>query len=184
MEEFSRRLATAASALKVGPGTDQGSEIGSLINTDALAKVVRLVGEAVDGGARVVVGGKPHALGGTYYQPTVLEGATLDMAIANEEIFGPVANPYSFTDEAEAIELANSTPYGLAAYVYTRDSARSWRLSEALEYGMVGVNTGIFTTEVAPFGGVKQSGIGREGGRQGLKEFMISRYVALGGMGA
>ncbi|HSL24905.1 MAG TPA: NAD-dependent succinate-semialdehyde dehydrogenase [Acidimicrobiia bacterium] len=184
MEEFSRRLAGAAAALKVGPGMDQASEIGPLINTEALNKVNRLVGEAVDQGARVVVGGKPHELGGTYYQPTVLEGATLDMAIANEEIFGPVANLYSFDTESEAIELANATPYGLSAYVYTRDSARSWRMSEALEFGMVGVNTGIFTTEVAPFGGVKQSGIGREGGRQGLKEFMVSKYVAIGGIGA
>lgn len=182
MVEFSRRMAEAASNLKVGRGNDDSSEIGPLINADALQKVVRLVDDAVGQGARIVVGGKPHELGGTYYQPTVIEGATLDMTIANEEIFGPVANLFSFSTEDEAIELANSTPYGLSAYAYTRDSARSWRVSEALEFGMVGINTGIFTTEVVPFGGVKQSGIGREGGRQGLREYMESKYVAMGGL--
>ncbi|HUP16540.1 MAG TPA: aldehyde dehydrogenase family protein, partial [Acidimicrobiia bacterium] len=119
---------------------------------------------------------------GTYFQPTVIEGATLDMAIANEEIFGPVANLFSFSTEEEAIELANSTPYGLSAYAYTRDAARSWRVSEALEFGMVGINTGMFTTEVVPFGGIKESGIGREGGRQGLREYMETKYIAMGGL--
>ena len=180
--EFSRKMAEAATKLKVGRGDDDSSEIGPLINADALEKVVRLVDDAVGRGAHIVVGGKPHDLGGTYFQPTVIEGATLNMAIANEEIFGPVANLFSFSSEDEAIELANSTPYGLSAYAYTRDSARSWRVSEALEFGMVGINTGMFTTEVVPFGGVKESGIGREGGRQGLREYMESKYIAMGGL--
>ena len=182
IDEFSHRMAEAASKLKVGQGNDDASEIGPLINPDAFEKVVRLVGDAVGQGARIVVGGKPHGLGGTYFEPTVIEGASLEMAIANEEVFGPVANLFSFSTEDQAIELANSTPYGLAAYAYTRDSARSWRVSEALEFGMVGINTGMITTELVPFGGVKQSGIGREGGRQGLREYMETKYIAMGGL--
>jgi succinate-semialdehyde dehydrogenase/glutarate-semialdehyde dehydrogenase len=182
IDEFSHRMAEAASKLKVGQGNDDGSEIGPLINPDAFGKVVRLIGDAVGQGARIVVGGKPHGLGGTYFEPTVIEGASLEMAIANEEIFGPVATLFSFSTEDQAIELANSTPYGLAAYAYTRDSARSWRVSEALEFGMVGINTGMITTELVPFGGVKQSGIGREGGRQGLREYMETKYIAMGGL--
>jgi succinate-semialdehyde dehydrogenase/glutarate-semialdehyde dehydrogenase len=182
IDEFSRKMSEAASNFKVGRGDDDSSEIGPLINAAALEKVERLVEDAIDRGARVVVGGKPHELGGTYFQPTVIEGATIDMAIANEEIFGPVANLFSFSTEEEAIELANSTPYGLCAYAYTRDTARSWRVSEALEFGMVGINTGMFTTEVVPFGGIKESGIGREGGRQGLREYMETKYIAMGGI--
>jgi succinate-semialdehyde dehydrogenase/glutarate-semialdehyde dehydrogenase len=182
IDEFAGRMSEVAANFKVGRGDDDSSEIGPLINTAALEKVVRLVEDAVDGGARVVVGGKPHELGGTYFQPTVMQGATLDMAIANEEIFGPVANLFSFSTEEEAIELANSTPYGLSAYAYTRDAARSWRVSESLEFGMVGINTGMFTTEVVPFGGIKESGIGREGGRQGLRDYMETKYIAMGGI--
>ena len=127
-----------------------------------------------------MIGGRPHDLGGTFYEPTVVTGVGLDMAIANEEIFGPVATLFTFSTEEEAIALANATPYGLAAYLYTRDNGKVWRVGEALDYGIVGVNTGVFMTEVAPFGGIKQSGIGREGGRQGLREYMESKYLAIG----
>jgi succinate-semialdehyde dehydrogenase/glutarate-semialdehyde dehydrogenase len=181
-DEFAARMAASASALKVGPGVDESTDIGPLINLEALAKVTRLVGDAVEHGAEAVVGGNTHSLGGTFYEPTVLTGATLDMPIAQEEIFGPVANLYSFSTEEEAIRLANSTDYGLAAYVYTTDLARTWRVGEALEFGMVGFNTGLFMTELAPFGGIKQSGAGREGGHQGMKEFMVSKYLAMGGI--
>lgn len=181
-DEFASRLATAASRLKVGPGAEENTDIGPLINLEALSKVTRLVGDAVSRGAEAVVGGKTHPLGGTFYEPTVLTGATLDMPIAQEEIFGPVANLFSFSNEEEAVRLANSTDYGLAAYVYTTDMARIWRVGEALEFGMVGFNTGLIMTELAPFGGIKQSGSGREGGHQGMKEFMVSKYLAMGGI--
>ncbi len=178
--EFAERLSEAASSLKVGAGTADDSDVGPLINPDALTKVTRLVDDAVSGGAKALTGGKPHDLGGTFYQPTVLTDVGPDMAIANEEIFGPVATLFTFSGEEEAIEAANATPYGLAAYLYTRDNGRIWRVGEALDFGMVGVNTGLFMTEVAPFGGIKQSGIGREGGRQGLREYTESKYMAIG----
>jgi len=178
--EFAERLSAAASSLTVGVGTAADTDIGPLINAEALAKVTRLVDDAVAGGAKTMIGGRPHDLGGTFYEPTVVTGVGLDMAIANEEIFGPVATLFTFSTEEEAIALANATPYGLAAYLYTRDNGKVWRVGEALDYGMVGVNTGVFMTEVAPFGGIKQSGIGREGGRQGLREYMESKYLAIG----
>ena len=178
--DFTERLAAAASSLKVGVGTADDTDIGPLINDAAFEKVNRLVAAAVDGGAKTIMGGRPDDLGGTFYQPTVLTEVGLEMDIANEEVFGPVATLFTFKTEEEAIDLANDTPYGLAAYLYTRDNGRVWRVGEALDYGMVGVNTGVFMTEVAPFGGIKQSGIGREGGRQGLREYMESKYLAIG----
>ena len=182
-EEFSRRLAAAVSTLPVGAGMEPGVVQGPLISERAVQKVERLVADATAQGARVACGGARHARGGTFYQPTVLTGVTDAMAIAHEEIFGPVSTVMPFATEAEAIRLANATPYGLAAYAYTRDLARAWRVAEALEFGMVGINEGLISTEVAPFGGVKESGIGREGARQGLEEYLEVKYVAMGGIG-
>ncbi len=179
-DDFAARLVEAARGLQVGRGEADGVTIGPLINDDALAKVERLVAGAVEGGAEPLIGGERAEAGATFYQPTVLAGVTPDMAIANEEIFGPVAPLIRFRSEAEAIALANDTPYGLAAYFYARDVGRVWRVAEALEYGMVGVNEGLISTEVAPFGGVKESGIGREGSRYGIEEFLEVKYLCLG----
>ena len=181
-DDFAARLAQAASALVVGPGETPGAQQGPLINADAVTKVERLVADAVAKGARVVVGGGRHALGGNFFQPTVLADATPAMDLAREEIFGPVAPLFRFRDEAEAIRLANDTPFGLAAYFYARDVGRVWRVAEALEYGIVGVNEGIISTEVAPFGGVKESGVGREGSRHGIEEYLEMKYLCLGGL--
>ncbi len=182
-DAFAAKLAAAVSALPVGNGLEPGVQQGPLISERAVAKVERLVAGAVEGGARVVTGGARHALGGTFYQPTVLTGVAPSMAIAQEEIFGPVSAITPFADEAEAVALANGTPFGLAAYAYTRDLARAWRVSETLRFGMVGINEGLISTEVAPFGGVKESGFGREGARQGLEEYLDVKYVAMGGLG-
>jgi succinate-semialdehyde dehydrogenase/glutarate-semialdehyde dehydrogenase len=176
---FAERLARRVAALKVGPGTAEGVVQGPLIDTDALAKVEAHIADARGRGARLLTGGHRHALGGTFFEPTVLAGVSAEMRIAREETFGPVAPLFRFDTEAEAVTLANATEFGLAAYFYTRDLARAWRLSEALEYGIVGVNTGIISTAVAPFGGVKQSGIGREGGHQGIEEYLETKYVCI-----
>ncbi|MEO5338248.1 MAG: NAD-dependent succinate-semialdehyde dehydrogenase [Magnetospirillum sp. WYHS-4] len=181
-EAFAARLAEAVKALKVGPSLEGGNQQGPLINVRALEKVERLVADATAKGARVLAGGRRHALGRTFYEPTILADVTPDMACASEEIFGPVAPLYRFADEAEAIRLANDTPYGLAAYFYSRDVGRVWRVAEALEYGIVGINEGLVSTEVAPFGGFKESGIGREGSRYGIEEFLELKYVCLGGI--
>lgn len=181
-EQFAERLAVAVSALNVGNGAEQGVSQGPLIDAAALAKVESLVADAVAKGARIVSGGQRHALGGTWYQPTVLAEVTGDMAVAREEIFGPVAPLFRFGSEAEAVALANATEYGLAAYFYSRDHGRIWRVARQLEYGMVGINTGLISTEVAPFGGVKCSGIGREGSRHGLDEYLEMKYLALAGL--
>jgi succinate-semialdehyde dehydrogenase/glutarate-semialdehyde dehydrogenase len=181
-DDFASRLAQAVSGLKVGPGLKGETQQGPLINAEALAKVERLVADAVEKGARVVCGGRRHALGGTFYEPTILADVTADMACAREEIFGPVAPLYRFKDDAEAIRLANDTPYGLAAYFYSRDIGRVWRVAEALEYGIIGINEGIISTEVAPFGGMKESGIGREGSKYGIDEFLEIKYLCLGGI--
>ncbi len=181
-EQFADKLAAAVTALKVGNGLDDGVTQGPLIDPPALAKVEELVQDAVAKGARVVSGGQRHALGGTWYQPTVLADVTPAMAVAKEEIFGPVAPLFRFGTEAEAIAMANDTEYGLAAYFYSRDHGRVWRVSRQLEYGMVGINTGLISTEVAPFGGVKFSGVGREGSSHGLGEYMELKYLALGGL--
>ena len=183
-DAFEARLAARVKTMKVGDGAEAGVTQGPLINMEAVGKVERLLADAVAGGARVEVGGHRHALGGTFFEPTVVTGVKPTMAISREEIFGPVATLSRFTDEAEAIGLANDTDFGLAAYFYARDIARIFRVAEALEYGMVAVNDGILSTEVAPFGGVKQSGIGREGSKYGIEDYVEIKYVLLGGLGA
>jgi succinate-semialdehyde dehydrogenase/glutarate-semialdehyde dehydrogenase len=181
-DRFAEKLALAAAALKVGEGTQEGVVQGPLINEAALAKVEAHVNDAVALGAKVLTGGTRHALGGTFYEPTVLTDVTPQMQIAGEDTFGPIAPLFRFRDEAEAIALANGTPSGLAAYFYTRDLARAWRVAEALEYGMIGVNEGIISSELAPFGGVKESGQGREGSHHGIEEFVELKYVMMGGL--
>jgi len=181
-EEFAKKFAEAVADLKVGPGIDESSEIGPLVNEDAIDKVEELVQGALAEGAGVLTGGRRHALGRTYYEVTVLTDVTPDMAIHGEEIFGPVAPLFRFSTEDEAVAMANDTEYGLAAYFYAADMGRTWRVSEGLEYGMVGVNTGLISTEVAPFGGFKESGIGREGSHHGLDEYLETKYVAIGGI--
>jgi succinate-semialdehyde dehydrogenase/glutarate-semialdehyde dehydrogenase len=181
-DAFAEKLAAKAAAMKVGDGLEDGVAQGPLINKAALDKVEAHVRDAVDKGARVLTGGAPHALGGTFYQPTVLTDATSEMAISGEETFGPVAALFRFYDEEEAVRLANATEYGLAAYFYSRDLGRVWRVAEAVEAGIVGVNEGVVSTEVAPFGGVKQSGLGREGSHHGMEEFLEMKYLYLGGI--
>ncbi len=180
-EAFAHKLGAAVAKLKVGNGIEPGVEQGPLIDAAALDKVEAMVGDALGQGARAVVGGRRHALGGTYYEPTVLVGVRAGMRVAREEIFGPVAPLFRFKDEQEAICMANDTEFGLAAYLYARDLARVFRVSGALEYGMVGINTGLISTAVAPFGGVKQSGMGREGSRHGIHEYLDMKYLCLGG---
>ena len=181
-DAFAEKMAAAVGELKVGSGFDDGISQGPLINAAAIEKVESLVADAVSKGAKVVVGGARHELGGTFYTPTILTDVTNDMACASEEIFGPVAPLYRFTDEADVIKKANDTPYGLAAYFYARDIGRVYRVAEALEYGIVGINEGIISTEVAPFGGVKESGLGREGGKYGIEEFVEVKYLCIGGI--
>ncbi|MFQ5936783.1 MAG: NADP-dependent succinate-semialdehyde dehydrogenase [Acidiferrobacterales bacterium] len=183
-EAFAEKLAQAAGQLKVGNGLEEGVQQGPLIDIRAVEKVEHHIADATSKGARVVAGGSRHALGGTFFEPTVLAGVTPDMAVANEETFGPVAPLFRFRDEDEAIRLANDTEFGLAAYFYSRDLGRVWRVAEALEYGIVGINEGIISTEVAPFGGVKESGIGREGSKYGMDEFLEIKYLCLGGIGS
>jgi succinate-semialdehyde dehydrogenase/glutarate-semialdehyde dehydrogenase len=182
-DAFAAKLTQRARALRVGDGRDAGVEQGPLITQAALAKVERHVADALARGAKLACGGRRHPLGGTYYEPTLLVEVPPDALLAREETFGPVAGLLRFHDEAEALRLANDTEYGLAAYLYTRDHARAWRVASALEAGMVAVNAGILSTEVAPFGGVKQSGLGREGGRHGLHEFVEWKYVLMAGLG-
>ena len=181
-DAFAAKLAAKVKQLKVGPGTEPGVVQGPLINRDGLAKVEEHVADATTHGAKILTGGKRHALGGTFYEPTVLTDVTPDMKIFREETFGPVAPLIRFSTDAEVVELANRTEFGLASYFYSRDIGRIWRVAEALEYGMVGVNTGLITTEVAPFGGVKQSGLGREGSKYGIDEFIEVKYVCIGGV--
>ena len=179
-DEFVEKITAAVQNQKVGNGTDIGVQIGPLINADAVEKVERLLADAVKKGARVLTGGR--ALQGTFYQPTVLADVQAGMAILQEEIFGPVAPVTRFETEEEVIQLANNTQYGLASYFYGRDVGRIFRVAEALEYGMVGVNTGILGTAIAPFGGMKESGIGREGSKYGIEEFLEIKYVCLAGI--
>lgn len=181
-EAFSEKLAKAVSALKVGNGLESDITQGPLIDEAALNKVEELVSEAVSKGAKVTLGGKRHALGGTFYEPTILANVTKDMRLAKEEIFGPVSPLFKFKSEDEAIAMANDTEFGLAAYFYSKDVGRAFRVTEALEYGMVGVNSGIISTAVAPFGGVKQSGMGREGSLHGIDEYVDCKYMCLGGV--
>ena len=181
-EAFAAKLVKAVATLRVGAGLAGPTEQGPLIDARALAKVESHVADAIAKGGRVAAGGKRHALGGNFYEPTVLLDVTLGMKVAREETFGPVAPLFRFDTEEEAVRMANDTEFGLAAYFYTRDLARSWRVQEALEYGIVGVNTGIFSTEVAPFGGVKESGLGREGSRHGIDDYTELKYVCVGGL--
>jgi succinate-semialdehyde dehydrogenase / glutarate-semialdehyde dehydrogenase len=183
-EAFATKLAQAVKAMKVGAGVETGTVIGPLIDMKAIEKVEEHVGDALKKGARVVIGGHRHALGGSFYEPTILADVTTDMQVTREETFGPVAPLFRFKTEAEAIEMANDTEFGLAAYFYSRDVNRVWRVSEALEYGIVGINEGIISTEVAPFGGVKESGLGREGSKYGIEEFLEVKYLCLGGVTA
>jgi succinate-semialdehyde dehydrogenase/glutarate-semialdehyde dehydrogenase len=183
-DRFVAALAARVRAMKVGPGSEAGVAIGPLINEAGFAKVLRHVADATSHGAQVVVGGRPHALGLTFFEPTLLTGVTLDMLMTNEETFGPVAGITRFRDEAEAVRIANDTPFGLAAYLYARDGARIWRVAEALEAGMVGINTGIISTAEVPFGGVKESGLGREGSHEGIEEWLETKYLCWGGLDA
>jgi succinate-semialdehyde dehydrogenase/glutarate-semialdehyde dehydrogenase len=179
---FTNKLVDAVSQLRVGDGLKGPTDQGPLIDAKALAKVEQHVADAVGKGAQVAYGGKRHALGGTFYQPTVLTNVTNDMLTAREETFGPVAPLFRFDTESQAIQMANDTEFGLASYFYTRDLARSWRVAEALEYGIVGLNTGLISTEVAPFGGMKESGIGREGSRYGILDYTELKYLCVGGI--
>ena len=181
-DAFAARLAARAAALKVSPGEEPGADIGPLINARALEKVDALVRNAVAEGANIVTGGARHARGGLFYAPTVLTGVRNDMEIARSEIFGPVAALIPFDNEDEVIRAANDTIYGLAAYLYTRDLGRAFRAGEALEYGIVGVNEGVISSAAAPFGGVKQSGLGREGSKYGVEDYLEMKYLCLGGL--
>ena len=181
-DEFVRRLATRAAQLKVGSGFEAGVQQGPLIDEAALAKVVAHVADAISKGARALTGGHRHALGGTYFEPTVLADVTDQMMVARDETFGPIAPVFRFGSEADAIDAANRVEYGLAAYFYARDISRALRVAERLEFGIIGLNTGLISTEVAPFGGVKQSGFGREGSHYGIDEYLVVKYVCVGGM--
>jgi succinate-semialdehyde dehydrogenase/glutarate-semialdehyde dehydrogenase len=179
-DRFAVKLAEAVKALKVGNGFEAGVTTGPLINRAAVAKVQEHIGDAVGKGAKVVLGGK--ALGGNFFEPTLIRDVTADMAIAREETFGPVAPLFRFKTEDEAVEMANATEFGLACYFYARDIGRAWRVAEGLEYGMVGINEGIISTAEAPFGGVKQSGLGREGSHHGVEEYLEIKYMLMGGL--
>lgn len=179
-DAFVNALSERVTSMKVANGFTDGAEIGPLINADGKAKVEAHVTDALQKGASLVCGGEPHPEGPLFYSPTVLTGVTANMRMANEETFGPVAPIYHFNEETEVIRLANDTQYGLAAYFYTKDLSRTFRVYEALEYGIIGINTGIISTEVAPFGGVKESGLGREGGPHGIDEFLETKYGCIG----
>jgi len=183
-DAFAEKLVAAVKQLKPAPGLEPGASQGPLIDNAAFEKVESHIKDAVEKGAKVVAGGHRHALGGRFFEPTILVNATTQMAVAREETFGPVAPLFRFKTEAEAIALSNDTEFGLAAYFYGRDLARVWRVAEALEYGIVGINTGIISTEVAPFGGVKESGLGREGSKYGIDEFLEIKYLCIGGIKA
>ncbi len=182
-DAFVEKLAAASKKLKVGPGVEDGVQQGPLIDGNAVEKVEELIADAAAKGGRIVTGGKRHELGGSFFQPTVIADATTQMRFAKEEIFGPVAPVFRFETEEEAVALANDTEYGLACYFYTGDLGRAFRVMEGLKYGMVGVNEGLITTPEAPFGGVKESGLGREGGHQGIEDYLDTKYVCIGGLG-
>ncbi|MDB5730022.1 MAG: NAD-dependent succinate-semialdehyde dehydrogenase, partial [Noviherbaspirillum sp.] len=181
-DAFVEKLAAGAASIKVGSGFEQGVNQGPLIDQQAIEKVEEHVRDAQARGAVVLAGGRRHALGGRFYEPTVLSNVTSDMKIMREETFGPVAAVVRFKTDAEAIAAANDTEFGLASYFYSRDIGRIWRVAEQLEYGMVGINTGIISNEVAPFGGVKQSGLGREGSKYGIDEYLEMKYLCIGGI--
>ena len=181
-DAFTDKLAQAVSAMRIGSALDGETEQGPLINAAALAKVEAHVGDALEKGAKLLCGGRRHALGGTFFEPTILTEASGEMLIAQEETFGPVAACFRFNDEAEVLQRANDTPFGLSAYFYSRDIGRVWRMAEGLEAGMVGINEGIISTEVAPFGGIKESGLGREGSKYGLDDYLEIKYLLMGGL--
>ena len=181
-DAFVEKLAKAVSTLKVGNGVEDGTIIGPLIDDKALAKVEEHVNDAISKGGKLVIGGKRHSLGKSFYEPTVVSGATKDMLAFKEETFGPLAPVFKFSSEAEAIEMANDTEFGLAAYFYGQNISRIWHVAEALEYGMVGINEGLISTEVAPFGGVKESGLGREGSKHGIEDYLEIKYLCMGGI--
>jgi succinate-semialdehyde dehydrogenase/glutarate-semialdehyde dehydrogenase len=181
-DAFSKKLVAAVSGLKVGNGMDEGVNQGPLIDNAAVEKIKEHIADALEKGGKVLTGGKPHALGHSFFEPTIVAGATTDMKVAREETFGPLAPLFSFSSDEEVIRMANDTEFGLAAYFYSRDIGRVWRVAEALEYGMVGINTGIVSNEAAPFGGVKQSGLGREGSHYGLDDYLVVKYLCMGGI--
>jgi succinate-semialdehyde dehydrogenase/glutarate-semialdehyde dehydrogenase len=181
-DAFADKLRVAVGNLRVGDGLAGVTDQGPLIDANAVAKVEEHIADAVSKGARIALGGKRHSLGGTFFEPTILIGVTPQMMVAREETFGPIAPLFKFTTEAQAITMANDTEFGLAAYLYTRDLARSWRVSEAIEYGIVWLNTGIISTEIAPFGGIKESGIGREGSKYGILDYTELKYICVGGV--
>jgi succinate-semialdehyde dehydrogenase / glutarate-semialdehyde dehydrogenase len=181
-DAFAEKLVTAVAKLKVGDGTEAGVNQGPLIDENAVRKVEEHIEDAVANGARVLCGGKRHALGGTFFEPTVIAGATQAMKVAREETFGPLAPLFRFKEDNEVIAMANDTEFGLASYFYSRDIGRIWRVAEALEYGMVGINTGLISNEVAPFGGVKQSGLGREGSKYGIDDYLVIKYLCMAGL--
>jgi succinate-semialdehyde dehydrogenase/glutarate-semialdehyde dehydrogenase len=181
-DAFVAKLTEKAKGLKVGNGLEDGVMQGPLITEAAVKKVEDHIKDALSKGATLAVGGHRHSLGQTFFEPTILTGVTQDMKVAKEETFGPMAPIFTFKDEADVIAMANDTEFGLAAYLCARDIGRIWRVSEALEYGIVGINTGIISTEVAPFGGVKQSGIGREGSKYGIDDYLEIKYMCIGGI--
>jgi succinate-semialdehyde dehydrogenase/glutarate-semialdehyde dehydrogenase len=181
-DAFSRKLVEAVGKLRVGNGLEDGVTQGPLIDADAVTKVREHIADAVAQGGRILIGGRPHALGHTFFEPTVLADALPTMKFAREETFGPLAPLFRFSDDADVVRMANDTEYGLAAYFYSRDIGRVWRVAEALEYGMVGINTGLISNEAVPFGGVKQSGLGREGSHYGLDDYLVVKYLCMGGL--
>ena len=178
-EAFTAKLTTAVNNLKIGDGLTAGTDLGPLIEPAAMVKVQEHLDDALAKGAKLLTGGKPHALGGLFFEPTIVSHVTRDMLVATDETFGPFAPLFMFEDEADVIEQANDTIFGLASYFYAKDISRVTRVAEALEYGMVGINTGIISHEGAPFGGIKQSGLGREGSRHGLDDYMELKYICL-----
>ena len=181
-DAFAAKLAAAVAKLKVGDGLKGETQQGPLIDDKAVAKVEEHIADAVKKGARIIAGGKRHALGGTFFEPTILADVTPAMAVAKEETFGPVAPLFRFKTDDEAIKMSNDTEFGLAAYFYSRDIGRIWKVAEGIEYGMVGINTGLISTEVAPFGGVKESGLGREGSKYGIDDYLVIKYMCVGGL--
>jgi len=181
-DEFVEKLVDKTRALKVGNGMDEGVAQGPLITDAAVQKVEEMVQDALSKGAKIATGGARHELGGTFFEPTVVTGATQEMSFASEEIFGPLAPVFKFETEEEAVAMANATVFGLASYAYTKDLGRAFRLNSALQYGMIGINSGLITTVEAPFGGVKQSGMGKEGGSQGYEDYLDTKYVCIDGI--
>jgi succinate-semialdehyde dehydrogenase/glutarate-semialdehyde dehydrogenase len=182
-DAFAEKLAAASNALKVGNGLEQGVQQGPLIDEKAVAKVEEHIADATGKGGKVIAGGHRHRLGGTFFEPTVIRDATQEMLVAREETFGPLSPLFRFESEEEGVRMANDTEFGLASYFYAKDLGRAFRVSSALQYGLVGVNEGLITTEVAPFGGVKESGMGREGSRYGVEDYLDVKYVCVGGLG-